>query len=205
MTHERTTVAAFDFDGTISYRDTLSSFLLFSVGFRRYTLNMLILLPIFMAYITGFRSRQQTKEKVLRRFFHRTPVATLRELGRAFALSKLDQHIRPEALERIAWHRQHGDRCVLVSASLEAYLAPWAEAKGFEATIASVLEADEKGLFTGRLQGLNCRSQEKVRRLEERMGPRSTYILYAYGDSDGDRELLASADHPFFRRLSEKS
>lgn len=198
-------VAAFDFDGTISYRDTLSSFLLFSVGFRRYLLNMLTLLPLFVAYLTGFRSRQQTKEKVLRRFFDRMPLLRLRELGEQFALQRLHGHIRPEALERIAWHRERGDRCILISATLEIYLDPWAKAQGFEATLASILESDEKGFFTGRLLGLNCRNQEKVRRLEEYAGPITSYTLYAYGDSDGDRELLAAANHPFYRRLTEAS
>lgn len=198
-------VAAFDFDGTISYRDTLSSFLLFSVGFRRYVLNMLPLLPLFAAYLTGFRSRQQTKEKVLRRFFYRTPLSKLRELGKQFALKELPKHIRPEALERIEWHRERGDRCILISATLEIYLDPWAKAQGFEATLASILESDEKGLFTGRLLGLNCRNHEKLRRLEEYAGPSTDYILYAYGDSDGDRELLAAANHPFYRRMTEAS
>lgn len=203
MAKKPAAVAAFDFDGTISYHDTLAPFLLFSVGLRRYVLKMLPLLPFFVAYLLGRRSRQQTKEKVLNRFFGGMPLSKLRELGKAFASSPrgLPKHIKPEALERIAWHRARGDRCILISANLEIYLEPWAKAHGFEATIASMLESDQKGCFTGRLLGLNCRNHEKVRRLEEYAGLTSSYTLYAYGDSDGDHELLAAADHPFYRRL----
>lgn len=202
MAKKPAAVAAFDFDGTISYNDTLASFLLFSVGLWRYTLKMLTLLPLFVAYLVGLRSRQQTKEKVLRRFFGGVPISKLRCLGKQFAEKGLPKHIRPEALERIAWHCARGDRCILISASLETYLDPWAKAHGFEATIASILESDGQGRFTGRLLGLNCRNHEKVRRLEEYAGPNTSYTLYAYGDSDGDKELLAAADYPFYRKLS---
>jgi phosphatidylglycerophosphatase C len=203
MAKKPAAVAAFDFDGTISYSDTLASFILFSVGFKRFVLNMLPLLPLFAAYLVGKRSRQQTKEKVLSRFFRGEPLSKLRELGEKFASSPqgLLKHIKPEALERIAWHRARGDRCILISANLEIYLEPWAKAHGFEATIASLLEGDENGCFTGKLLGLNCRNHEKVRRLEEHAGPKMGYTLYAYGDSDGDKELLAAADYPFYRKL----
>ena len=46
----------------------------------------------------------------------------------------------------------------------------------------------------------NCRAAEKVRRLDAWLaasGLRDATV-WAYGDSNGDRELLARADHPLF-------
>jgi phosphoserine phosphatase len=42
----------------------------------------------------------------------------------------------------------------------------------------------------------NCYGQEKVNRLLEVEPDRKNYYLYAYGDSRGDREMLAFADFP---------
>jgi phosphatidylglycerophosphatase C len=61
--------------------------------------------------------------------------------------------------------------------------------------IACSLETDGTGRATGRLIGGNCRGPEKVRRLREWLGAEPAE-LWAYGDSAGDDELLAFADHP---------
>ena len=87
--------------------------------------------------------------------------------------------------------------CVLISASIDAYLDPWSKLAGFDHVICSRLETTPAGNVTGRLVGLNCWGPEKVRRLEELFGPLKKYTLYAYGDSRGDKELLAGADYPF--------
>lgn len=51
---------------------------------------------------------------------------------------------------------------------------------------------------TGEMKGENCRAAAKVRRLEALLGALNQYELYAYGDSDGDAEMLEASDHPAF-------
>jgi len=53
--------------------------------------------------------------------------------------------------------------------------------------------------FTGLLEGADCTGAEKLRRLQALVGGLHDVELHVYGDSDGDRELLAAADHPHFR------
>ena len=72
-------------------------------------------------------------------------------------------------------------------------MGPIAAALGFETALATRLEVDA-GRLTGRLTGANVRGPEKVRRLEEYLDG-AAVTLWAYGDSAGDRELLAVADH----------
>jgi phosphatidylglycerophosphatase C len=107
--------------------------------------------------------------------------------------------VKPEALERIKWHQAQGHRCIIVSASIETYLEPWAKAKGFSDVVSSKVETDENGRITGNLIGHNCRGLEKVKRIEKLLGPKENYLLYAYGDSKGDKEMLDFADHAFYR------
>jgi HAD superfamily phosphoserine phosphatase-like hydrolase len=94
---------------------------------------------------------------------------------------------------------------VVISASLDIYVRPWAIKAGFADVIATHLETREDGRVTGKLSGANCFGAEKVRRLEALLGPRSGYTLYAYGDSRGDKELLLSADYPYYRKIPKSS
>jgi HAD superfamily hydrolase (TIGR01490 family) len=104
-------------------------------------------------------------------------------------------------MQRLEWHKQHGHRCVVISASLELYVRPWAIKAGFDDVIATHLEAHMEGYVTGKLSGANCFGIEKLRRLEALVGAREGYSLYAYGDSRGDKELLSSADWAYYRQF----
>ncbi len=196
-------VAAFDFDGTITTRDALLPFLIEVAGFWASLRKFTKLSPKFAGYLLHQITRQEVKEEILTRFFAGMPIEQLRELGEAFARSNtLKQLVRPEAKRRIDWHRRQNHRCILISASIDVFLQPWSKRAGFEDLICSQLEVDPGGNVTGRLNGLNCWGPEKQRCLEALLGPRNTYTLYAYGDSRGDKELLAYADFPFYRKMS---
>lgn len=200
--HNKPVIAAFDFDGTITTRDSLLPFLFYASGYTETLKKLSLLSPTFLKYILGLKSRQNTKETVLKEFFWGMPIDWMTALGEVFSSSQdLDQLIRPEAKERIHWHQNQGHQCILISASIDVYLNPWAKTFGFRHVISSQLKITKDGKVTGELQGLNCWGPEKMRRLIELIGPRENYILYAYGDSRGDRELLASADYAFFKRL----
>lgn len=99
-------------------------------------------------------------------------------------------------LEQVAWHRAEGHELVIVSASLRTYLDPFAAAHGFDHVIAVELEADDEGVLTGQLARPNVRGPQKAVRLTEWMGDDPAELLWAYGNSSGDAELLAMADVP---------
>ena len=199
-------IAAFDFDGTITKRDTLLPFLFFAAGKLATWRKLIKLTPYFIGFSLRFISRQEAKEKVLRSFFGGMPSSQLEELGEAFALSAaMKKLILPRAMKRIEWHRRQNHRCVLVSASIDAYLTPWSQSVGMSDLICSQMKIDNYGIVTGGLEGLNCWGHEKERRLEPLITPRENYIVYAYGDSRGDKELLALADHPFFRQMPSEA
>jgi phosphatidylglycerophosphatase C len=98
-------------------------------------------------------------------------------------------------LDRLRHHRDEGHEIVVVSASLDVYLRPLVPRLGVDHVIACTLEADPRSVLTGELVGGNVRGPEKVRRLDAWLGD-DAVELWAYGDSSGDDELLARADHP---------
>ncbi len=194
-------VAAFDFDGTLTYHDTLWPFLVYTHGFWKAATALTWLSPWLVRDAFKGASRQPMKERVLTEFYGGKSEKEMRDLGVEFAKKPLEKHLRPEAMERFQWHRQQGHLCVLISASVDTYLVPWAQQVGFDKVATSRLEIDANQCITGRLVGKNCWGPEKVRRLQELVGPKEGYLLYAYGDTRGDRELLQYADHPFYRKM----
>jgi HAD superfamily hydrolase (TIGR01490 family) len=197
MTDPRPIVAAFDFDGTLTYRDSLLPFAIFVRGKLRSTAYLTLELPRLAGFVLKFVPRQIAKEALLKRFFGGEHIETLRKWGQEFAHKGLPFLLRPEAMEKFHWHKQQGHRCVLVSASVDVYLNPWAYHVGFDDVVSSRLAVGPDHLVSGRLEGANCWGPEKTRRLEELLGPKAHYILYAYGDSRGDQEMLSMADHAY--------
>jgi phosphatidylglycerophosphatase C len=107
--------------------------------------------------------------------------------------------LRADTCARLAWHRDQGHAVVLVSAGYEVYLRHVAAHLGVDALLATRLAVDGDRC-TGALDGPNCRGPEKVVRLTRWLDATGSTLervtLWAYGDSAGDRELLAAADHP---------
>lgn len=194
-------VAAFDFDGTLTRRDTLFPFLLYVVGWPTFVWKFLLSLGLLTAYALKLMRNDIAKERLLTRFLGGMDSALLQRKGVEFAEQKIQHLLRADAMWRLHWHVQQGHRCVVVSASLELYLQHWAGMMGFSDALGTRLQTQADGRVTGRLEGANCFGAEKMRRLDELLGDRSEYVLYAYGDSRGDKELLSGADHAFYRKF----
>ena len=191
-------VAVFDFDGTITRRDSTTAFCLAAVPRPRLARAVVWRAPEFAGYGLGLVPRTRLKESLLTALFGGVKVGELRDSAAAWAVSELPRLVRQAAMARLGWHQAQGHRVVLASATLELFLEPWARTAGVRDVLATRLEVTD-GLLTGRLDGPNCYGQEKVNRLRALLGDPGAYELHAYGDSRGDRELLALAQHAEYR------
>jgi phosphatidylglycerophosphatase C len=190
-------VAAFDVDGTLSRRDTLLPFLQRLCGTQRLARALAANGLALSRMVAGRADRDVVKDALLVRVLAGRDAEEVAAAGATYAQFLLDhERLRPDTRHRLEEHRAAGHRVVLVSASPEVYLGPLGRHLGVDAVLASGLEVGAEGRLTGRLAGRNCRGAEKVIRLDAWLGDEArpgTY-LYAYGDSEGDRELLARAD-----------
>jgi phosphatidylglycerophosphatase C len=187
-------LAAFDLDGTLTRRDTLLPFLYRAVGRdQAYRALLASSLPLARAAALGGAHRDLAKAAVLGRVLAGVPRAALAEAAESYADHVVAHGLRPDVRARVEWHRSEGHELVLVSASPELYVAPIGRRLGFDDVLATRLEVDADGRLTGRLVGANCRGPEKVARLRQWRGD-ALVIAYAYGDSAGDREMLALAE-----------
>lgn len=190
-------LALFDFDGTLSTRDSLMPFLRHVVGTPRFVAGLIRASPGLLAYALGRTANDVAKERLISGFLGGHDLAELRRRGETFATRQLPSLLRPSMLATLQRHRRAGDVCLMVSASLDLYLAPWAASQGFDGVLCSQLAVDSDGRITGRLEPRNCHGAEKARRIEQWLvgRPPPTHIT-AYGDSRGDWEMLQMADSP---------
>jgi len=194
---DRPRVAAFDVDGTLTIADCVVPFLRRTVGTRTLVGRMLRS-PLSLARAGARRDRDALKAASAAATFRGLPLTVVEADAAVFAREVYDSGLRDDVVEFLRGHVDNGDAVVLVSASFEVYLRPLAELLGAHDVLAARLEVDGDGHLTGRLDGPNCRGPEKIVRLHEWLdryvGGRDAVHLSAYGDSTGDRELLADAD-----------
>lgn len=192
----RGTVAAFDVDGTLTRHDTLLPFLQRLCGTQRLARGLARHGRPLLAMALGRAERDVVKADLLVHLLAGWDAEEVRVVGVDYAAFLVRANwLRPDALARLRAHQGAGHRVVLVSASPDAYLAPLGQHLGVDAVLCTGLEHDDSGRLTGRFAGRNCRGPEKVVRLKSWLaGDAAMPYLYAYGNSAGDRELLAMAD-----------
>lgn len=189
------TVAAFDFDGTLTRADTLGPFLREVAGTGSMVRALAADAPRLLLAGIGRGSRDDAKERLLRRLVAGREHAELVALGREYGERVAKSKMRSEMMARVHWHAAEGHEIVIVSASLDVYLDRVADLLEIPTVLCSRLAVDDRGRVTGTLAGGNCRGPAKLARIREQFGANG-YELWAYGDSAGDDEMLAAADHP---------
>lgn len=198
--HDRP-VVAFDFDGTLTVRDSYTAFLLWRAGRWRYALAIALLAPDLIGYLVR-RDRGRLKAALTRRLLKGVSAAILNADAERFAHAAYTRLMRPEAL--VAWeaHGAAGDERVIVTASPQNVVAPFAARLGANRLIATRLAFDGEERVTGGFDGANCRGLEKVVRLEAAYRP-GVRLAAGYGDTSGDREMLAIAERPHWRTFGQ--
>jgi phosphatidylglycerophosphatase C len=190
-------IVAFDFDGTLTVRDSFTGFLKWRAGTGRYALGLVKLAPNALAYVFH-RDRGRIKQAAVREFLRGVPREQLEADAREFAERVSHKLLRPDAVA--AWRRWRGEpvRLVIVTASPDLIVAPFARALGADALLGTELAFDAEGQVTGDFATANCRGPEKVARLKAAFGP-DLEVKAAYGDTGGDREMLAMAETAGYR------
>ena len=182
-------VAAFDFDGTLTRRDSLIPFLARHAGPAATTRGL-------VAAATTRGDRSARKQALLHRTLMGRSEGDVAEAGEAYAARLVARGLRRDVLALLDDHRSNGHRPVIVSASPELYVRAAGRLLGIDDVLGTRLEVDELGRLTGRYHGRNCIGDEKVSRLDDWIDGREVTLLYAYGNSAGDEALLARAAVP---------
>jgi HAD superfamily hydrolase (TIGR01490 family) len=190
-------IALFDFDGTITTKDTLLEFIRFYHGTNKFLRGFAVTSPWIGLMTFKLIPNWRAKEKVLSWFFKGEDEKTFDEKCKAFSKSILPSLIRPKALAEIQNHKRENATVVVISASAENWVRPWCEENQLNC-LATRLEV-VNGKLTGRISGFNCYGAEKERRIRECYNLADFEEIFAYGDSKGDLEMLALAQKQHYK------
>lgn len=190
-------IAFFDFDGTLTTRDSFIHFIRFVRGDMKFLIGMGILSPMLLLYKLKLIPNYKAKQMVLSYFFKGMDESSFVNAANTYSLIYMQTILRSEAMKKIDWHKQQGDKIVVVSASMECWIRPWCDRNKLE-LIATKLEM-KNGKVTGRLLTKNCYGIEKVRRIHQTYQLSEYEYIYGYGDSNGDKEMLEMADEKYWR------
>ena len=195
-------IVAFDFDGTLTIRDSFTEFLRWRAGPGAWALGLVKLAPAVAAYARD-RDRGRIKAASVKEFLKGVERQTLEAEAERFAEEIWPRFMRPDALK--VWNEwgERGAHRVIVTASPSTTVAPFARKLGAEALLGTEFLFDSQDRITGDFAGPNCRGEEKVRRLKAAYGDDMTLVA-AYGDTSGDTEMLAMAQEPGFRVFRQK-
>lgn len=199
-----TRIAVFDFDGTITRRDTLIEFIHFAKGSIALYWGLLLHLPWLVLMKLHLYDNGKTKERVFSWFFKGTSLEQFNKQGRQFFDAQADKLLYTHAVQTILQHKQQGDKVVILSASIENWVRPFASALQADALLGTQAEV-QNGILTGRFATKNCYGQEKVNRLKQWLHANAITdgFVIAYGDSRGDKELLDFANEKHYKSFKQ--
>ena len=196
-------VAAFDFDGTLTRSDTFVPFLARGLGWPRFLLALLLCAPWLAAFALRLIPNHVAKQKLMQLTLNNKTTAQMDDWTSRWLQNDFPGQLQSWAMARLAEHQQAGHCCVMVSASPDIYLKRVAQQLGFDALLCTEMEVVD-GRLTGQMKTPNCHGEQKVLRLKAWMQERfgavgGAEIVYAYGDTSGDKPMLRLAAHAFYR------
>ena len=190
---ERQQITVFDFDGTLTVKDTLFEFIRHAKGQWAVFIGIICCSPFLLACLLRLYPNGKAKEKLFSYFFKGMPYQQFCQLGQDFCIRIKDIE-RGSLVSRLQRCVSEGQKVYVVSASIKEWVRPWCERQGVKNVLTTEVEVAD-GLLTGRFSIPNCYGQEKVHRFLSEEPQRETYELCVYGDSAGDDALMAIADH----------
>lgn len=186
-------IAVFDFDGTLTTKDTFLEFIRFTHGSIKLYMGLAFYSPILLLMKLHLYPNWKAKEKLFCFFYKYWYYSDFQEKGIQFS-KMIEMCKKDSTVQTLKEHLNKGHSVYVVSASIEEWVKPWCEHLHVSGVIGTKIEVDNKGIITGHLLSKNCYGQEKVNRFLLQEPNRREYFLYAYGDSKGDKQMITFAD-----------
>lgn len=191
------TLCVFDFDGTITRKDSYLLFIFYSVSLVKKIIGFTVFSPVYFFVLVKIISMHRFKEWVTGFFFKGMKDKDIIKYGDRFCDNVISKICYKQALDKIEWHKSNGHEVIIVSASLDVWIKPWCDANKLK-YVSTTLQFQD-GIVTGKFVGKNCNGAEKVRKLREIFDLSEYEEIYVYGNSSGDKHLLKLATHPFYK------
>lgn len=195
----------FDFDGTLTTSDTLLEFIKYAKGRGRFLMVFLMYSPLLVLMKLHLYPNWKAKQQIFAHLFAGMRIEKFDALCHGFA--EENQHLlRPKGITLLHEALVAGAQVFIVSASIDNWVRPFFDIRNLKGVqvLGTQLEVED-GKLTGNFKSNNCYGKEKVHRIAEALKSfeRSEYEIEAFGDSRGDKEMLAFADKGHFKPFRE--
>lgn len=186
----------FDFDGTLTYKDTMFMYLRFydPVKFR---LQFLKHIPLFILLKLKLAETEKVKKSFIGSVLKGQTREKIEKKSRQFFERYYPGIIRENALDFIKNIDRENTKSLLVTASLDIWAKPFAEA--FEMQLVATRAEFKNEVFTGNFIGKNCNGEEKLIRIKAEIINDKHDKIIAFGDTSGDRPMLAWANEGHYQ------
>ena len=197
-------IYAFDFDGTLTTKDTLLEFIRFAKGSGQMFRGFLLFSPLLLLMKLHLYPNWKAKQQLFSYFFKGMNIDDFNALCTRFA--EQNKHLlRPAGIEKLRQAIEEEQATVLIiSASIDNWVRSFFDEIDKNIQVLGTQIETKEGRLTGKITSKNCYGQEKVNRLTALYPHREAYDLIAFGDSRGDKELLDFADKGFYKPFRNK-
>ncbi len=190
----------YDFDGTITNKDTLFDFLKFSTSNANYYGGLLVFSPLFVLAKLGLIKKGIVKQRFISFFLKGKSKVELSTLSGDYLQRVLSKGIlRRSALSSISDSKKLGT-VYIVSASLDIWLTQISEhlGVGLICTKANY----ENDVFDGKFSTPNCNRDEKPKRVARELQLENYGQISYFGDSKGDLAMKAIVTNFQYRKFN---
>ncbi|MDQ0476403.1 HAD-IB family hydrolase [Chryseobacterium sp. MDT2-18] len=186
----------FDFDGTLTYKDTMFLYLKFynASKFRRQFIKHI---PLFTLLKLNLLEAEKVKKSFISSVLKGEKREEIEKKSQQFFDQYYPEIFRENALEFIENIDHSQTDCYIVSASLDIWVKPFAEK--FNMNLLSTQAEFKDEIFTGDFVGSNCNGKEKVNRIEKAISDKKYDKTIAFGDTSGDQEMMDWANEAQFK------
>ncbi|MGZ5188522.1 MAG: HAD family hydrolase [Kaistella sp.] len=185
----------FDFDGTLTNKDTMFLYLRF-YNPSKFIVQFMKHIPLFALLKLKLADAEKVKKSFIASILKGESRQKIEKKSQIFFEKYQQEIIRENALEFISNIDRNHTESYIVSASLDIWVKPFAEK--FQMKLLATQAEFKDGVFTGDFVGRNCNGPEKVNRIKEAVKGSKFDKTIAFGDTSGDREMLAWADESQF-------
>ena len=200
-------LAIFDIDYTITRKETLMEFFKYLVS---KDIKNIKFLPraLYSGLMYGVKvyDEKRVKECFLK-FIENIDEAELAKLTKSFYDEKVSKILYKDAVDMIKKLKKEGYMVVLISASPEFYVKEFYAIKEVDLIIGTKFTF-EGGKFIRKMDGNNCKGEEKVRRLNKVLKEKNIKVdfknSYMFSDSLSDKPLLDLVGNPYLINYKKK-
>lgn len=186
----------FDFDGTLTYKDTMFMYLKFYDS-TKYRIQFLRHIPLFILLKLKLAETEKVKKSFIGSILKGQTQDKIEQKSKQFFEQHYPKIVRENALDFIKNIDRNNTQSLLVTASLDIWVKPFADELKME--LVSTRAEFKNGVFTGNFVGKNCNGKEKLVRIKEEINDSKYDKIIAFGDTSGDRPMLKWANEGHYQ------